>query len=144
MAEYVRAAGSQDSSVATMFALRTGTSDLQVDRDRPLRLDPALSRCRFCNHGEPEDARHVLTRCPAHAVARELLLAALPESMRALDDPQVFAALMGSADAAALCEANAALQLSVVYAVNAFWSAVRHYRAQGPPLEQGVLPDVDD
>ena len=132
MAEYVCQAGAEDAGVATMFALRSGTSVLRVDQDRWLGVPRADRQCHLCGCGV-EDARHVVVECPAHAEARRSLVAKLPWYLQNLAAPHVFNALMGSADLAAVCgAADAAQGHSVVGAVNAFWAhALR--RREGRP-----------
>lgn len=148
MADYIRNAGADDPSVATMFALRSGTSNLRVDRDRR-GLDRAHRLCRQCTPhwpatpGRPrirravEDARHALVDCPAHAGARQSLLDKLPPALRDLRAAHVFNALMGSADLAVACGRDGALRRNAVEAVKAFWARAERRRSWTEPLAAG-------
>jgi len=132
MAGYVRAASAEDRSVSTMFALRSGTSELRVDADRPFENDPANRVCLLCNLHETENAHHVLMRCPAHAQGRQLLINSLPVALRNLHDPRTFPALMGSDGLAAMCDGDEVQLRAAIGAINGFWAYAMHRRAQGP------------
>ena len=103
MAEYLDSAEAEDEGATLMFAVRSGTSDLRVDRDRRFVPNREDRCCGLCEGRHVEDAHHVFNVCPAHSAARRTLLSKLPPALRDLQDDQVFNAVLGSAAMRDLC-----------------------------------------
>ena len=122
MAEYLRFAGIEDEGARILFALRAGASELRVDTDRR-DLDHDQRTCTFCNGGQVEDARHVLTECVAHEAARASLIAKLPTEMSDFGDDDVFAAIMQGAALRRFCPSRPRRK-TVITAVKTFWRSV--------------------
>jgi hypothetical protein len=127
MAEYLSIAEAGDEGARILFALRSGTSDLRVDRERRNGIAREHRCCRACAGRHVEDAQHVLTVCPAHGGARASLLQKLPPTLHALNDERVFHALMGGSQLREICPDPVA-RFAAIHAVKAFW--VRTFEAR--------------
>ena len=129
MAEYLRIAETEDEGARLMFRLRSGTSDLRVDRDRRSGVDHEDRCCTLCAAHNVEDVRHVLAECPAHEGARRSLLNKLPAELHDLHDDQVIDALMGSTMLRNLCSDSVA-RWAAIHAMKAFWARVFRLRRE--------------
>ena len=129
MAEYLRIAETEDEGARLFFRLRSGTSDLRVDRDRRFGVAHEDRCCTLCAAHSVEDVRHVLAECPAHADARRSLLNKLPAELHDLHDDQVTDALMGSNVIRNLCPDRVA-RWAAIHASKAFWARVFRLRRE--------------